>query len=157
MSQHRYPIRSLIADYLRSGIGLAIVGLPLIMADMATAIIILFLGLAGIFGTYLMRTVNRQITVIEMDDVGLRAVGGWPGQVRWADLRDVNLRYFSTRRDRQGGWLHLRLAGDGVIRLDSAISGFDAMAARAYHEAQQRDLTLTPVSIDNFSSMGLKE
>ncbi len=156
MSRHRYPTKSLLADYARAGFGLLFVGYPLLAADISGFVVYAFMALAALFVIYGARTILRQTTVIEMDEQGVRALGTLPAGVAWDNLSEMDLRYFSTRRDRHGGWLHLRLKdSNGKIGFDSALDGFDALAAAAGGAARRAGLELNERTVTNLRSIGI--
>jgi hypothetical protein len=154
----RYPARALAADYAGATLGLAVsagllgfVRLAAPVAWVTAAAVILFL-------VYFGRTVCRQLTHIEVDEIGIRARApalGLPGAaIRWDDLRSLRLDYYSTRADREGGWMQLKL-GDGrrTIRIDSDLDGFVRIAARAADEASRLDLALDVSTVSNLLAL----
>src|SRR3546814_11929791 len=50
---------------------------------------------------------------VEVGDRGIVARGPLGGAIAWPDLEDLRLRYYSTRRDRTQGWMHMTLKGGG--------------------------------------------
>jgi hypothetical protein len=137
MTRHRYPGRALAADYARSALGLGATGGIVAFANALPFWTYLFGGLALMFLAYGVRTAVRQLTVVECSETGLAAGGPRPISIAWKDVRDVRLRYFSTRRDRSAGWLQLTVAGPRAsIRLDSQLQDFEAVAARALRAAE---------------------
>jgi AcrR family transcriptional regulator len=93
------------------------------------------LALAAIgllFVVFGLRTALRHATEIVIDDQGIAAMGPLSRRIEWKAIQRVKLSYYATRRDRQGGWMHMTLRGQGgTIRLDSALEGFDDIARRA--------------------------
>jgi hypothetical protein len=157
MSDHRYPPAALTTDYLRSGAGFLLTGGPLLLAKPSTPMVYILGGLAILFVLFGLRTALRQMTRIEMTDTRLSATGPLGSTIHWESLEGVKLRYFSTRRDRSEGWMQLKLtSGAGSIRLDSEISDFAAIAARAAHEAEHRGLPLSEATRANLSTLGLR-
>lgn len=155
MSAHVYPMRALIPDYLRAGGGLAVTGGPLLLAEPAPLMGYVLAALALLFAVFGARTALRHLTRFELSDDGLAARGPMKVTVHWHDLDEVELRYFSTRRDRGQGWMQLRLRGAGdAIRLDSAISEFARIAARAGSEAEARGARLSETTRANLASLG---
>ena len=165
MNSYRYPLKELVPDYLRAGFGFFVpVGLML-FTDLATLVFYVLAGLALLFGIYGLRTALRQATVLSVDGNGLRQEGPlgaiFDRYLRWADMRYLRLRYFSTRRDRKQGWMQLilRAADDsathGSIRLDSDLHGFDDIVRMAYDVSERRGLPVDPTSASNLAAMGL--
>ena len=165
MNSYRYPLKELVPDYLRAGFGFFVpVGLML-FTDLATLVFYVLAGLALLFGIYGLRTALRQATVLSVDGNGLRQEGPlgavFDRYLCWADMRDLRLRYFSTRRDHKQGWMQLilRAADDstshGPIRLDSDLHGFDDIVRMAYDVSERRGLPVDPTSASNLAAMGL--
>ena len=143
MSRHRYRGGALAADYARAAVGLGATGGIAAFVNALPIWTYVFGGLALMFLAYGVRTVVRQLTVVECSETGLAVNGPRPISIDWKDVRDVRLRYFSTRRDRSGGWLQLTVAGPRcAIRLDSSLEGFPAVTRRAIGAAATNGLPL---------------
>ncbi len=156
MSDHRYPPAALTTDYLRSAAGFILTGGPLLLAKPSAPMVYILGGLAILFVLFGLRTALRQMTRFEMTDSRLSAAGPLGATIHWESLERVQLRYFSTRRDRSEGWMQLKLTGGaGSIRLDSEVSDFAAIAARAVQEAEHRGLPLSETTRANLSTLGL--
>ena len=157
----RYPWRTLALDYAGSAAGLAcslgLVGFVRLAAPVAWVLT----AVAALFLVYFVRTVCRQLTHIELDETGIRARGlasGLPGAaIRWDDLRLLRLDYYSTRADREGGWMQLKL-GDAqrtgqTIRIDSDLDGFARVAGRAAIEAARLGIALDAATLTNLLAL----
>ena len=71
-------------------------------------------------------------------------------------MQDLRLRYYSTRRDREKGWMHLKIKGrHATIRIDSSIEGFDRIVARTASEAARRRIAIGDLTRDNWAAMGI--
>ena len=68
----------------------------------------------------------------------------------------MKLAFYSTRRDRSKGWMHLKVSG-GKHRLgiDSIIEGFDDIAARSANAAASNGVALSESTVRNFAALGL--
>jgi hypothetical protein len=114
--------------------------------------------MAILFALFALRTALRQATRYEVGDSGIRALGPWPREITWAELGDFSLRYYSTRRDGEQGWLQLKLAGAGrTLKIDSALEGFSEIMAQALAAAGRRGLSFSPATIDNLQRHGLMD
>lgn len=154
MSRHRYRGQALAADYMRAVAGAGATGGLAAFANALPVWTYVLSGLALMFLAYGVRTVVRQFTTIECTEAGLAASGLRPVAIAWKDVRDVRLRYYSTRRDRSAGWLQLTVAGpQGAIRLDSNLEGFSSVAARALRAAEDNGLQLGPDTQANASGL----
>lgn len=156
MSVHAYPRAVAIADFTRAGAGLCLAATPLLLVDTVPVVTALLAVLVAVFAVYALRTAGRQLTRVEIDEEGVRARGPRPHTVSWRSLERVKLAYYSTRRDRTGGWLQLSITGGtGTLKVDSRIAGFDRLAQRAVTAARKKDLKLDPTTLYNFQSLGL--
>lgn len=157
MSVHRYPREALTADYLRGGAGFALTGAPLVALSPHWAVAVPLAAAAVLFLAFLARTALRHLTTVELDDAGIAAHGPLGGAIAWPELRDLRLRYYSTRRDRQKGWMHLTLKGGGrALRLESTITGFDAIVERASEAAGANRLRVAEATAENLIALGIE-
>jgi hypothetical protein len=153
-SRFRYPPRALGLDYAGSTAGLAcslgLIGYLRLAAPVAWVVT----AAAALFLVYFGRTVCRQLTHIELDEAGIRARGPLGAAIRWDDLRLLRLDYYSTRADREGGWMQLKL-GDAqrTIRIDSELDGFSQIVERAARAAAERGLALDAATLTNFQAL----
>jgi len=156
MSIHRYSLQNLLPDYLRGGAGIIIGGGGWLLAPGMLHVIVIFGGLTLLFLLFTMRTVARQYTRIEMTDDAITSGGTRRLTLHWSDLDHVKLRYYSTRRNRAGGWMTLKLAsGRSAISVDSNIDGFDAIAARAARAMVDNRAAADDVTLANLAALGL--
>lgn len=156
MSAHTYPRRALVGDYVRAGAGLALTALPVAFLSMHWVLTVLFAGAAALFGAFLALTVQKQLTVVEADEEGIATHGPAGKAIAWAELSRMTLNYYSTRRDRQDGWMTLILKGRGrKLSLDSSLSAFDTVVERAHRAAEAHRLTLSPSTVENLMVLGV--
>jgi hypothetical protein len=152
----RYPGRSLTGDYLRGGIGLVIAGAMWAALPAADYVHVVFGGLTLLFALFTIRTAWRQLLRFELLPEGLVQV--WPRRrvLLWDRLDGLRLRYYSTRRNREGGWMTLTMrAGDVRMTFESTLDGFDAMVQRAALAAQQRNIPLDDPTRANLGALGI--
>lgn len=160
MSSHQYSSKALAADYFRSALGVFAPLALIFFTELLPLVFYFMAALALLFGMYGLRTAWRQGTVLTVDGNGVRQEGPLGGlldrAVDWSDLRDIRLRYYSTRRDRSAGWMQLIVRGTaGRIRMDSNLPGFEDIVRQACAEARERRLTTDPATAANLSSLGL--
>ena len=154
MSDHRYTVAALTPDYVRAGAGIALTAGPLVVVNPAPIPAYLLGALAILFALFAARTAIRQRTTIRLSRTGIRALGPFGAAIEWAELSKVELRYFSTRRDRAKGWMQLRLrAGRRRLRLDSSVDAFESIAARATEEARARGVGLDESTRANLAAI----
>jgi hypothetical protein len=156
-TRHVYPLSAMVGDYLRAAAGLVPAALLLALAQVGRIATMIIGGFAAIFAIFALRTVLRHGTSLEMTERELRARGVRPRTIAWCDLDRMKLAYYSTRRDRQDGWMQLELhAGRTWLGLDSRIAGFDRLVRRAAEAAAARGLALNDATIANLRSLGVR-
>jgi hypothetical protein len=153
-----YPSADLTGDYLRAGIGLVLTLPPLVLVDMLVWVRCLFVLAALLFALFALRTLQRQLTTVAVDDEGIEVRGPLARRhLPWAQMKRLKLSYYSTRRDRQGGWMQLDLAGPrGRLRVESQLMNFDRVVEAAAAAALAQRLELTPSTRVNLLSLGLE-
>ncbi len=158
MRVYRYPGRALAGDYLRAAMGLCIgLGVLLFVAP-SPAIILIFGGLACLFGFYGFRTVQRQLTRVAVTDAEICDAGFGTRVMAWGDLRRIKLRYFGTRRQERerGGFMQLTLKGGGIsLTYDSDLEGFDYVTWRAAKALRENGRAMDQTSAGNLLTLGL--
>ena len=156
-TSHRYKAGALIGDYGRAGIGVFFTLGPLAVTTPLPVVTGILGALGALFLAYGVRTVIRHCTVIRLSAKGMEANGPLGTRLTWADVRGLSLRYYSTRRDRTGGWMQLRVRGRRrAVRIDSAIDDFDVILARAARAARTKEITLDPSTIENLRLRGIR-
>jgi hypothetical protein len=156
MSVHRYSLQSLLGDYWRSAIGLIVAAGGLLLAPSTPHVLVICGGLTALFLLFTMRTIARQYSRTEVTEDAITHVGIRRTQLRWSDLDRAKLRYYSTRRNRAGGWMTLKLSGRGAgLAVDSNIDGFDAIAARAARAIADNRIGADDVTLANLAALGL--
>ncbi|WP_439817130.1 hypothetical protein [Zavarzinia sp. CC-PAN008] len=156
MTAHSYPLTELAADYARAAGGLAVCGGLLAVAQPAPFVAWALGAGAIVFAGFGLATLNRHLAPIAWDGQGVRRGGLRPASIAWHDLAGLRLRFFSTRRDRQTGWMDLVLSAPGArIVVAEGLPGFRDLVARAGAAARARGLDLSPATLANLGAMGL--
>jgi hypothetical protein len=154
----RYPLSCLYVDYAGSAVGLACSLGPLAFAQPAEPIAWVLAAVGALFLVYFGRTVCRQLTHFELDEAGIRARGPLGAAIRWEELRSLRLDYYSTRRDREEGWMQLRLRdARRTIRIDSEVDGFADIARAAAAAARRRGTALSEATRSNLQTLGIAQ
>lgn len=157
MSSHAYPTATLVGDYGRAALGLALVAFPLATVPLAPWITALLAALAALFGAFALRTATRHASRISLDDAGIAAAGPFPIRLRWDALEDVKLAFYATKRDGSNGWMQLGLkAGGRRMTIDSRIENFEAILRAAGAAARARRLKVSRTTAANFAAFGLE-
>ena len=155
MNAYRYPRQTLTGDYVRAAAGLVLCVGPLVVVDVGLWPRLVLGGLAAMFVLFGWRTWVRQMTTVTVGEGGISTSGPRQVSLPWPDLRQVKLSYFSTRRDKSGGWMQLSLKGTGPsLQLDSNIEGFDEIARHVFGAATANEVPLSPTTASNFAGLG---
>jgi hypothetical protein len=157
MVELRYPVSSLVYDYLRGILGLGISVVIMQSIGLDTPIFWVILGLAVLFLVWLANTALRHLSRIRFDEEGLKSMP-WPKKsIAWSGLEEMALRYYSTRRKRKDGWMTLTLkSGQEKIDIESTLPHFADIVARAAYAARQANLPLDQITRDNMDAIGVK-
>jgi hypothetical protein len=156
MREARWPARALGADYARALAGIGVCAALLGFGSASAALRVPAAAALALFLVYFARTVCRQFTRIVWDETGIRALGPLGATIRWAELRALRLAGYSTRADREGGWMQIVLRGVGrrAICIDSGLPGFEEIVRTAAAAARQRALALDRASAANLRALG---
>ena len=156
MKTLHYPAKALMGDYIRAGIGLTLMLIPSIgLGEWSTAHWFL-LPLAALFAGFGYRTWRRGRQSVTWDEIGVSLSGPGAARLAWNELRSFKLAFFSTTRDRTGGWMQLKLAGDSArISADSAGAEFAALVSAAVAQAEKRGVPIDEASRDNLKALGI--
>lgn len=156
MTTHRYHRRDLSADLLRVVLGIAACVTPMFFIEAgATASYVLGI-FASFFGLFGLRTLMQSRTVVTLDDSGISATGLSNTHIPWDSLDTLKLSYFSTRRDREAGWMQITLRGKGRrIAVHSTLEGFEEVCQLGFQAARKNDIELTDATARNLAVIGL--
>ncbi len=150
MTSHIYPTRAVAGDYALALVGVALMLGPLAIFNVAPLMVYILGGLGSLFVVFGVRTVLRHMTRVEVSADGIRLEGPVSAALRWQDLNAMTLRYYSTHRDRHGGWMELRLKDGGrTIKLVSAIDGFPTIVRQAAAAARANRVALDEPTVAN--------
>lgn len=154
MRQFDYPANYYLFGYLRAVSGLSITVLPVLLLGPSSVIVYILLFMAGLFLLYGARILYRQVTLLEVTATGVRIVGPFGWTIKWEKLGGFRLGYYSTRRDRERGWMQLTLTGKGVrLTVDSALDDFGDFVSYALKVANDKGLSLTPATRRNLQML----
>ncbi len=160
VNRWRYPRRAIALEYFYTFLGLTFTLLPLALVTPLQAVTGALSGFALLFFIFGLRTALRHNVFVEVSDSGV-TLGGtlnslWGATIPWSEIAELKLSYFSTRRDRHGGWMQLRLRGNKrTIRVDSTLDGFDKLLSRAAHGVRRHGLELGPETLQNLNALGV--
>ncbi|NKB55694.1 MAG: hypothetical protein GKS00_05095 [Alphaproteobacteria bacterium] len=155
---HNYPLTSLYGDYLRSLIGIAFMGTPFYFTLGNTFLMVIFGGLTLLFVVFGIRTGIRHFSVIETTPEMIAAIGPINRRIAWGDIAKVDLKYFSTSREKNAGkgWMQLKVCGGPkCLKMESNIEGFDQIANKVANAAFRNGAEMTETTVENFTAMGV--
>jgi hypothetical protein len=156
MSLHAYPPAAALADLARAGIGAGAVAVPLLVVGTETPIGPVLLVMLAVFAAFGVRAALLLLTRYRVDEGGIGTIGPVARSLSWADVRRIKLAYYSTRRDRSGGWMQLTLIGRRCrLSLDSRVDGFAGVARLAADAAAANGAVLDGATLGNFRALGI--
>lgn len=156
----RYPVRSLIGDYLRAASGLGVGAVVLVSAPSdSMAVVVIFGAIAALFAVFGLRTIQRHITEVALSKKGIACRDFRLRTIFWQDLDGLKLRFYGTRRrssQDRSNFLELTLAGGGTsLKFESSIEGFELIVWRAAKAARENTVSLDPTSAGNLLGIGI--
>ncbi len=158
MMYHRYPLRSLIWDYCRTGAGLAIALVPLLLGKPGSVLSTLLIILTLLFLGYGLRTLRQHMTAYEIMPDGIASHGPVRRFYPWDAISRIHLRYYSVardknRRDLKHGWLELKITTRvGKLRIDSEVEGFPAILDAVASAAAERQIDIDETTAENLKA-----
>ncbi len=161
MTSHRYPMRSLLGDYVRALIGLGLGAAILVSVPWTTVVLLIFGGATGLFLVFGLRTLERQLVRVHLDQDTIRGAGLRARVLPWRSLERFSLHYYGARRQtprlpgqRRSGYMQLILKGAGVtLRIESSIEDFETIVRHALEAARKNGIALDPTSAANLAEM----
>lgn len=152
---YHYPFSRVAWDYARAGFGFLLFAVPALIFSMALVPRVILLSLAAIFLGFGLQTALRHSTRFTVSDLDIvRKPRGT--RLRWRELTDVSLEYYSLQRESKHGWMQLILRGSGRrLHMDSRLDGFVEIAQRAATSARELHLNLSPTTMNNFAALNI--
>lgn len=138
-----YPSSYFVKGYMRASAGIVFAVVIWIVMP-SSSITSVLCGLFGsVFGIFALQTLLRQKSEIRMGNSQISVAGPRNVCIRWNELNDLRLSYYSTRKDSAKGWMQLKLSSDkSSIRIDSDLDGFEDVVGKALFHARNRGLDL---------------
>jgi hypothetical protein len=156
MTTCRYPRAVIRGDYVRAGAGFALSVVPLFAVGSVPAVAIIFGLSTTVFVVFGYRTWKRSRLAITVDDKGISTSGAGRATLHWVDVVEVRLNYYTTKRDRSGGWMQLIVKGrTGQVRAESTLDGFEDIARAAAIAARRNKLALNLTTVSNYLALDI--
>jgi len=157
VSRHAYPPASVAGDYVRAALGVALTWGPLAVVEPAALVGYTLGGLGALFAAFGLRTALRHASRIELSPEGIAIAGPLATRLPWDGITGLSLRYYSTQRDRRGGWMQLRLRRRGrALVIDSTIEEFVTIVRAAAEAAARNGVALGDATRTNLSALGIE-
>ncbi|WP_282604798.1 hypothetical protein [Pelagibius sp. Alg239-R121] len=177
MTVYRYPVKSVIGDYLRAAAGLIVTLGVLLSGPLPWFVTLIFWALTILFAVFALRTLKRQYLEVSLDNQGIATQirpassqspnGHFSRYLAWPELTEVKLRYFGTRRNHHkegvgtggGGFMQLTLSSVAErktsMSFESSLEGFTAITTKAAQAARAVNLGIDPATAGNLLTMGI--
>lgn len=155
---HNYPLKSLYGDYVRSVIGLVFLGVPFFFSIGNMFMSVILGGLTLLFLVFGIRTAIRHFSVIETSPQGIVTIGPLGRRIAWSEITKVDLKYFSTSRDKNNkdGWMQLKICGiAGCLKIESNLTDFGQIAAQTANAGFANSAEMNETTVENFTAMGV--
>ncbi len=171
---YRYPVKSVIGDYLRAAAGLILALGVLLSGPLPWFVTLIFAALTLLFLVFGLRTLQRQFLEVWLDERGIAtqvrptkgsgSEGYFPRRLAWEELSEIKLRYFGARRKLQkgeggSGFMQLTLSSNGnsktSMSFESSLEGFSAITERAAQAARSINLGVDPATAGNLLTLGI--
>lgn len=154
----RYPAGSLVGDYIRAAAGVGVGVGVLSTTPVGWTVGLIFGALAGTFGLFGARTLERHVTrvAVSEDEIARSSLG--TRVIPWNRLEHARLRYYGTRRQQRNkdGFMQLKLRGAGTsMTFESNLEGFDYLVWRTAAAARTNGVSLDPTSAGNMLVLGI--
>lgn len=157
-----YDRGTIVADLARALAGSAITGGILLLLNPVPWIAVILWGCFALFTVFFLQTMRKAATTVSADAEQVQQVLALGpvklgSSITWADITDIRLRYYSTKRKSPDGWMQLTLKGGGSkLTLDSSLDGFDLIAKQAGAIIKEFDLDPDPTTRENFLTFGVR-
>ncbi len=156
MKTYTYARKEILKEYRHAGMGFCASLVPLLLLRPSSVIVYILGSMVCLFAVYGIRALDRGRLHIRLTEKEICATGIRTKSIKWEELEQVKLNYFSTRRDRENGWMQLKLNGRGVrLRIESTVTDFEGLVDTCASIALSKGLSLDPASIRNLQALGV--
>ncbi|WP_374373846.1 hypothetical protein [Dongia sp.] len=159
MFEVRYPLGSLVKDYLLGILGLAAIVNIMATLESGSGLFWFFGALAIFFLVVILNAAQRHVTRVTLSEDGI-ATGPWNRRfIAWSDLKGLSLRFYTVRSwfgRNKGGWMSLKLRSDGAsIAIDSDLPHFQSVVTKAALAAKANAVLVDAYTAHNLQSLGI--
>jgi len=154
MNPHGYPAIVIVGDLVRACLGIAASAGPVLFLSLNPWFAAVLLSLTALFVYFALLTVARSRTKIEFDEQGVAVLTPWARRIDWCQLDALRLNYYRAGSRSEQSWMQLVMkSGRRTIKVDSRLSGFEALALHAEKAARENKLPLDDTTMINMRSL----
>ena len=155
--EFKYKFQSNLWDIAQTILWLSILLYLVFFTDLTKTLLYLaffFTILLLIYSTYLTLKSLSKITFDEEEIIKSNPV--IKTILKWKDISEIKLNYYSTRRDKEKGWMVLFLLNkQKKIVIHSSISGFDVILKQIGAKTYSNNYLFNYYTENNFKAMGI--
>ncbi len=108
------------------------------------------------FAAYGGRALVRKRMKVKISANGISVESLKEKNIDWEALESLKLSYFSSRRDREKGWMQLKLKGRGIgLTFESTISDFEDLVMLCAVKAKEAGLRFDAATARNLKSLDI--
>ena len=145
-------------DYFKALIGICFSLVPYLFFKISNELTFIFIFIFIIFVYYGFETFLRNISEIIVTDNGIYQKNAILKEkyLSWDKIDTIKLRYFSTRRDKEKGWLELSIyKNNRKIKIYSSITNFSIILNIIANKAKNNNFEINNNTRLNFRAFGL--
>lgn len=159
MVEVRYPLGTLVKDYMIGILGLAAMGNFIAAVEVGSILFWVFAAFTVFCLLVLLNAVNRHVTRVTLTEDGI-AIGPWKRRfIAWNDLKGLSLSFYPVRSwfgRNKGGWMSLKIRSDGAsITIDSDLPHFQSVVTKAALAARANQVLVDAYTAHNLNSLGV--
>lgn len=129
MQHFKYDRKSLSYDMLKATLGLLIILPVIFMMDISMIFELILAGIVLLFTLYAARTCLRYNTVYSLAEDAILVTNSLlskqPKRYEFSGIEKIKLRYYSTRRTNDNGWMDLKIKHEkGSLHIDTNLYEF---------------------------------
>ena len=156
-THYGFPLANLAGDYIRSAIGFLLLLAPTLYSfDSHWIVSLILLSLLFLFGSFGVVTAIKQYSAIVVSFNKIEIFGPRGKSIAWTDHPEIQLKYYSTSRDKAKGWYQVNIkSGATSMKIDSSLHDFHDFMVKIARAINQNQIVVGPLTQENFSSMGI--
>ncbi len=151
----RYGARAGLGNVVRGAMAALLCAVLLFATEPHQFVEWLLAAFAMIFTVFAVRALIKLKAQFELDAEAFCKVGDAANGVRWAELSEVRLDFYTTRRDRDSGWMTLQIRDEKgrAVKVDSDLEGFEEVVRFAEQAANDTGIELSMATRVNMDAV----